>query len=1594
MRIGLDFRFLNLSRTLLNRGIPRFAQEQLQAVVGLDHESTFLLICDTESDLMAIRPEIRSAPNVVIALAPVGAVEADDERSQLAAFSRYLRWLEGLHLDLYHAVCTTHTGGVLLPGFDICPYVVTAYDLIPLIYPAQYLRSDEDATVYERQLLIVEQATRVAAISHATAADLVQHLSIPPDRIDITRAAPSACFRPLSKAVVRSLLETLEHRSRRSARHQVRIPSRYVLCIAGMHYTKNTQTLLTAYAKLPGALRRRVPLVMAGDLSDHDAAHLRQRAEQQQLEQDVIVTGRVSDTELAALYNGATVMVHPSHYEGFGLPVVEAMACGAPVITTTRSALPEVAGDAAVLVDSEDPDAFAEAIQRLVDDDELRQAMGRRSRAQAAGFTPAQLGRSTLEGYAKTVGQSDHVDRLRVALWSPVPPQFSGISDYTDDLVAALSCDHGLDLHIFVDDDVMPETPLIRRARVHHSSDFERAARRAAFDVSIYQLGASTFHLYMEHAMLAHPGIVAVHDLQWSGALLSERLSRSDGNRRFRRDVEALEGDDAARRWDRVARLPSTSRHEAAVAFLDDYPMLGRVIDAAVCYVPLTEELGRELHHRYPRAEAARTIPMGVRDPLAANSGLDRAVARGFLSIDPNTFLVLVPGIADQAKHVATAIEAFARLKQPGVDACLAIVGWIPDKDYESGLRRQALRLGVSDSLILTGRVPRIVFDAYLAAADTAIVLREPWLRQMSAVLMRALAARRCVIASDIPALASIPDSACVRVGAPPRELADVTAALGRLYAAPQHREQLEGGAREYYERAGRSESMAESYSDLIRQRAPRRLPVEAPAQQRTGQTPRWGRPEPRPGRLRYNKACELEDFGHAQVRDVIRDVCSHKPALLGADFPLRREYRKDWEVAMAVRTLTDHGAVRPEARVLGVAAGTEDTIFYLTRHVGEVVAIDRYRDPGDWEETAPSLMLQDPARLAPFEFTRERLTVQHMDARVLGFADESFDGIFSSGSIEHFGDLHTIAAAAYEMGRVLKPGGILSLSTELLITPRPDGAGAAYPGMHLLSPAELQRYIVEASGLELIDGLDTSVSHWTRGTSRDIIAAITARQGRMAAAARGSRPPGWACWDTPHIVLDLLGMQFTSVHLALRRSSGHPVVDNAWARPSAALRTAVGRSEATNRAPTISSAYRDTAGNGPRAAVAAELEVLGSASHAAEERLAALRRDVDYENARLAEALQTASLPEVRGFGTRSVALRHEGDSVLPAGTVRGAPPILPAPPDDPVACAVASPLTPPYIVVVDRASDDIISAAYLAGNGAGVNAHLVALVLGLVPAGGTLVDLGANIGSISLPVAAAGRRVVSVEAAPVNIALLEAGARLSSVTNRLTVIGTAVGDHVGVARFVPMGPWGQLTGLSVTDAQRVPITTVDALIDSAHIGAIDLVKIDVEGADVDVLRGMDRLARSAEAPYLLVECCPHTLASFGRTTFELVSLLEDYGYVVYNIGDHRLIRRRPDEVQITTVMDVLAAKHGVVRLPGWRVEPPMTVGELAERLVDESQLDNPHCRAAGARAARRLAPEILALPSVTAALSRLRNDTDPVVRAAAAWWRDTRAE
>jgi glycosyltransferase involved in cell wall biosynthesis len=281
--------------------------------------------------------------------------------------------------DLFHGL------GSLSPSSQSCPFVLTVHDLIYHHFPASLPRGFR---LFMRVVLprVARRADRVIVPSHCTGREVVGHLGVPEERVRVVPYGPGNDLRRLTdEEAVAAVLR----------KYAVRWP--YVVSVSRAYPHKNLAGLLRAFALLR-ARGRDVSLVLVGERY-RSGGELDRLAGELGLGKSVIFTGFAGQDEMSALYSGADVFAFPSLAEGYGLPVLEAMACGTPVVASDASAVPEAVGGAGVVADARDPEAFAAALARVLDDAGLRQRLAAAGLARAATFSWEKSAAETLAVY-------------------------------------------------------------------------------------------------------------------------------------------------------------------------------------------------------------------------------------------------------------------------------------------------------------------------------------------------------------------------------------------------------------------------------------------------------------------------------------------------------------------------------------------------------------------------------------------------------------------------------------------------------------------------------------------------------------------------------------------------------------------------------------------------------------------------------------------------------------------------------------------------------------------------------------------------------------------------------------------------------------------------------------------------------------------------------------------------------------------------------------------------------------------------------------------------------------------------------------------
>ena len=275
------------------------------------------------------------------------------------------------------------------------PRIVTCHDLIPLVLPEQYLAPVPGARALQwaRDFARYRSALRVIAISHATRADLIEHLGVSPERIDVVHSGVD--HDRFSAERAEGETERLQER--------LGFEAPFLLCLGASDVRKNLPLLVRAFAQ--SGVASDVPLVFAGPISARQRMRLEQTISNSKVSGQVHILGYVEDSLLVALFRHCLAYVFPSSYEGFGLPILEAMACGAPTLTSSLSALGEVAGDAALIVPDLALDSLARGIRRITSDDTLRVTLRRRGLLHAKSFTWERCAKQTAQCYVHALAE-------------------------------------------------------------------------------------------------------------------------------------------------------------------------------------------------------------------------------------------------------------------------------------------------------------------------------------------------------------------------------------------------------------------------------------------------------------------------------------------------------------------------------------------------------------------------------------------------------------------------------------------------------------------------------------------------------------------------------------------------------------------------------------------------------------------------------------------------------------------------------------------------------------------------------------------------------------------------------------------------------------------------------------------------------------------------------------------------------------------------------------------------------------------------------------------------------------------------------------
>lgn len=723
MRIVVDLQACQ-SRASRTRGIGRYSLALLKAMLRNAGEDEIWValngeLPDTVEPIRAALTGLLPDDRVVVwkAIPGISAEYPVNDWRRAAAAEVRQAFLESLAPEVVH-VSSWFEGFIddtlTAPGATPPQYLtaVTLYDLIPLAHPKVYLEHPRTREWYQGKAEELKRADLLLGISAHTCREAIERLDVAADRVANISAAIDPMFRPLQPDPAESL-ELLA---------RFGLSGRFLMYTGGIDHRKNIEGLIKAYARLPLALRRDHPLAVVCGASAESIERLQRLGAHAGLAPgQLVLTGYVGDTELVALYNLCEAFVFPSWHEGFGLPVLEAMACGAAVIGANTSSIPEVIDCQEALFDPHDPRAMAAKMEQALTDQPFRERMRAHGLRQAprysweacaqralAAMHDACSRRAALRKAAKSMRDESGVSKPRLAYISPLPPERSGVADYSAELLPAL-CEH-YRIEAISDQERISDPWLREHVPLHSSTYFEEHA--GSYDRVLYHIGNGLLHAEMLGMLERHPGMVVLHEVFLSGITSHlEWASKVPGY--WTRSLYESHG------------YPALLAREATdpEQMLERYPCSLAVIRDAE---------GIIVHSQFARTLADRWFGAGVSRDWSVVPHLrvvpdeiPRAKARRHLGLSEKDLLVCCFGILGTFKRNREVIEGWLASALANDKHCrLVFVGAAISPAYGDELQKLIADSGVANRIKITGWVDRRSYRDYLAAADMAIQLR------------------------------------------------------------------------------------------------------------------------------------------------------------------------------------------------------------------------------------------------------------------------------------------------------------------------------------------------------------------------------------------------------------------------------------------------------------------------------------------------------------------------------------------------------------------------------------------------------------------------------------------------------------------------------------------------------------------------------------------------------------------------------------------------------------------------------------------------------------------------------------------------------
>jgi glycosyltransferase involved in cell wall biosynthesis len=758
MRIVLDLQACQTSGSR-NRGIGRYSMSLAIAMIRQAHNHEILIVLNNRfpETIESIRRSFDGLipqEKILVFDVPSPLLEYDPSSTWRCRAAERIRevFLAELSPDIVHVSSLFEGWGddaVTPIGHfpNRFQTAVTLYDLIPFLYRDTYLADPVSSNLYYRKLQALKNADLLLAISGHSRQEAISALQLAEDQVVNISSAADAMFR-------RQQISGNEE-SRLRQRYALTKP--FIMYTGGVDYRKNIEGLIEAFSILPEASRLHHQLAIVCKMQDADQQRLQSLAKSFGLAKgEVVFTGFVSDDDLVTLYNIAALFVFPSVHEGFGLPVLEAMSCGVPVIGSNTSSIPEVIGRIDALFNPRRPQEIAAKIEEVITNTAFQNNLRQHGFRQAAQFSWDRSGRTAIDAMeqlhlvskTRLVSTNAKSTRPRMAYLSPLPPEKSGIARYSTELLPELA--RYYDIVVIVNQTSVQDTWINSNFPIRSVEWFEAHAER--FERTLYHIGNSTLHAHMFDLLERFPGVVILHDFFLSG-VLDVLDSQGVVPGAFPRALYDSHGYSALRHAQQAGRLEAIRK----------YPCNQFVFENATGVI-MHSHYSRMMAEQWYGVESARDcryIPF----PKALPFIVDRDKARRQLGLSDTDIVVCSFGLLAPTKLNDRLLETWlASPLAKNLQCRLFFIGENDPNEYGKKLTDTIANANAEGRITITGFVTQELYQAYLSAADIAVQLRANSRGETSAAILDCLSYRIPTIFNANGAAAEIPDEIAIKL--------------------------------------------------------------------------------------------------------------------------------------------------------------------------------------------------------------------------------------------------------------------------------------------------------------------------------------------------------------------------------------------------------------------------------------------------------------------------------------------------------------------------------------------------------------------------------------------------------------------------------------------------------------------------------------------------------------------------------------------------------------------------------------------------------------------------------------------------------------